>query len=111
MLKGNFGAQRAINTQKKCRQWNARKKLMVMFYHENEHSIRVTANKYRIELKQVCDWKNKKTNLICAAPYVQKLNIGAQPKYSQLEEELLEWVRDLRRQLKTVTRYMIGAKA
>jgi transposase-like protein len=84
---------------------------MVVFYHENGHSIRATANKYEIEPKQVRDWKNKKTNLMCAAPYVQKLNIGARPKYLQLEEELLEWVRDLRRQLKTVTRYMIGAKA
>jgi len=32
-------------------------------------------------------------------------------KYPQLEEELLEWFRELRRQLKTVTKYMISARA
>ena len=46
-----------------------------------------------------------------APPYVQRLNTGARPKYPLLEDELLEWFRELRRQLKTVTRYMIGAKA
>src|ERR1700741_4732473 len=46
-----------------------------------------------------------------AAPYNQKLNVGARPKYLQLEEELLEWFCKLRKQLKTVTRYMIGTKA
>ncbi|CAG8738107.1 19300_t:CDS:2, partial [Dentiscutata erythropus] len=31
--------------------------------------------------------------------------------YPQLEDELLEWFCELRKQLKTVTRYMISAKA
>ena len=111
MPKGNFGTRRATNTQKKRRQWNAREKLMVVFYQENGHSIRATANKFGIEPKQVRDWKNKKSGLMCAAPYVKRLNTGARPKYPQLEEKLLEWFRELRRQLKMVTRYMISAKA
>ncbi|HJY15922.1 MAG TPA: transposase [Nitrososphaeraceae archaeon] len=111
MPKGNFRARRATTTQKKRRQWNAREKLMVVFYHENGHSIRAIANKYNIEPKQVRNWKNKKNELMHAAPYNQKLNVGARPKYPQLEEELLEWFRELRKQLKTVTRYMIGTKA
>ena len=45
------------------------------------------------------------------APYVQKLVRGARPKYQQLETELMEWFRESRRQLKTVSRYMIQAKA
>jgi len=53
----------------------------------------------------------KKNRLMSAPPYVQRLNTGARPKYPLLEDELLEWFRELRRQLKTVTRYMIGAKA
>ena len=84
---------------------------MVVFYQENGHSIRTTANKFGIEPKQVCNWKNKKSGLMSAAPYVKRLNTGARPKYPQLEEELLEWFRELRRQLKTVTRYMISARA
>ena len=44
-------------------------------------------------------------------PYIQRLNTGARPKYPLLEEELLDWFRELRRQLKTVTRYMVAAKA
>ena len=86
MPKGNFHARRATTTQKKCRQWNAREKLMVVFYHENRHSIHVTANKYNIEPKQVRNWKNKKNKLMHAAPYNQKLNVSARPKYSNLKK-------------------------
>ncbi|CAG8784808.1 26644_t:CDS:1, partial [Dentiscutata erythropus] len=32
-------------------------------------------------------------------------------KYPQLEEELLEWLCELQKQLKTVTRLIISAKA
>ncbi len=53
----------------------------------------------------------KKNDEMCVAPYIQRLNVGAWPKYPQLEDELLEWFCELWRQLKTVTRYMIGAKA
>lgn len=111
MPRGNFRVRRATTTQKIRRQWNAREKLMVVFYHENGHSIRATANKYGIEPKQVRDWKNKKNSLMSVAPYIQRLNTGARPKYPLLEEEMLTWFRELRRQLKTVTRFMIGAKA
>ena len=97
MPRGNFGARRARNTQKKRRQWNAREKLMVVFYHENGHSVRSTANKYEIEPKQVRDWTNKKNELMRVAPYNQRLNTGARPKYPQLEKELLEWIRELHR--------------
>ena len=90
MPKGNFRARRATTTQKKRRQWNVREKLMVVFYHENGHSVRATASKYEIEPKQVRDWKNKKNDLMRTVPYVQRLNIGAWPKYPQLEVELLE---------------------
>ena len=41
------------------------------------------------------------------APYTQRLNIGARPKYPLLEAELIEWFREARKQLKTITCYMI----
>ena len=44
---------------------------MVVFYQKNGYSIRTTANKFGIELKQVRDWKNKKSGLMSAAPYVK----------------------------------------
>lgn len=111
MPRGNFSARRAVTTQKIRRQWNAREKLMVVFYNENGHSVRETANKYNIEPKQVRDWKSKKGQLLSAAPYIQRLNTGARPKYPLLEVELVDWFRELRSQLKTVTRFMISAKA
>ena len=43
---------------------------MVVLYQENRHSIQVTANKYDIEPKQVRDWKSKKNDLMCVAPYI-----------------------------------------
>ena len=43
-------------------------------------------------------------------PYVQKLNIGARPKFSHLEDELMEWFTEAKGQLKIVTRFMIQVK-
>jgi len=37
------------------------------------------------------------------APYIQKLNIGARPKFPHLEDELMKWFTKARSQLKTVT--------
>jgi hypothetical protein len=73
---------------------------MIIIYHENDHSKRSIANKYGIEPKKLSN----------AAPYTRRLNTGASPKYPHLENELLEWVKEARNQLKTVTRYMIQAK-
>ena len=69
MPKGNFGTRRATNAQKKRRQWNACEKLMVMFYQENEHSIRTIANKFEIEPKQLREWIKNKEQLMQVATY------------------------------------------
>jgi hypothetical protein len=111
MVRGNFNVRRANITQKKRRQWSAREKLMVIAYHEQGHSKRATANKFEIEPKQVREWIASKERLMKVSPYVQKLAPGARPKYPQLEVELFEWVKESRRQLKTVSRYMIQSKA
>ena len=84
---------------------------MVITYHEQGHSKRSTANKFNIEPKQLREWIKNKEHLLKAAPYIQRLNTGARPKYPQLEVELMEWFRESRSQLKVVTRYMIQAKA
>src|SRR4051812_37755659 len=111
MVRGNFQARRANITQKKKRQWSAREKLMIIAYHEQGHSKRSTADKFEIEPKQLRDWLKHKEQLMKVAPYTQKLVPGARPKYSQLETELMEWFKESRSQLKTVSRYMIQAKA
>jgi len=103
MVRGNFHKRHANVTTKRCRQWSAREKLMVVTYHEQGHSKRSTANKFNIEPKQLREWINNKEHLLKAAPYTQKLTTGARPKYSQLEVELMEWFRESRRQLKVVT--------
>ncbi|GBB93285.1 hypothetical protein RclHR1_21420002 [Rhizophagus clarus] len=60
--------------------------------------------------KQLREWINNKEKLLNTAPYTQRLNTGAHPKYPYLEAELIEWVKEARSQLKTVTRYMVQAK-
>ncbi|CAG8524510.1 17485_t:CDS:2, partial [Cetraspora pellucida] len=57
------------------------------------------------------DWITKKSDLMKAAPYIQKLSHGAQPRYPELKAELIEWFRDLRSQQKVVSWFMIQAKA
>jgi transposase-like protein len=111
MVRGNFRARHVNITQKKKRQWSAREKLMVIAYYEQGHSKRSTANKFEIEPKQLRDWLKHKEQLMKVAPYTQKLVPGARPKYPQLETELMEWFKESRSQLKTVSRYMIQAKA
>ena len=111
MVRGNFKTRRARVTEKKKRQWSAREKLMIITYFEKGHSKRSTANKFGITPKQLREWISNKEKLLRVAPYTQKLNIGARPKYPLLEAELLEWFQELRRQLKTVTRFMIQVKA
>src|SRR4051794_3779914 len=111
MVRGNFRTRRARITEKKRRHWSAREKLMIIKYQERGHSKRFTADKFKIEPKQLHEWIKNKEKLLNAAPYTQRLNTGARPKYSHLEEELIEWVKETQNQLKTVTRYMIQAKA
>lgn len=111
MVRGNFKVCRARITGRKNRHWSAREKLMVIMYHENGHSKRSTANKYGIQPKQLREWIANKKKLLNAAPYTQRLNTGARPKYPHLENELKEWVKEFRNQLKAVTRYMIQTKA
>ena len=110
MVRGNFKARRANITKKKRRHWSAREKLMIIKYHENGHSKRQTADKFSIEPKQLREWIKNKEKLLNAAPYTQRLNMGARPKYPLLEDELLGWFKEARKQLKTVTCYMIQAK-
>ena len=84
---------------------------MIITYHEKGHSKRSTADKFGIQPKQLRDWLRNKEKLVNVAPCVQKLNLGAHPKFPHLEDELMEWFTEARNQLKTVTRYLIQAKA
>ncbi|CAG8795623.1 6307_t:CDS:2, partial [Dentiscutata erythropus] len=60
------------------------------------YSKRSTANEFGIEPKQLRQWISKKTELI---------------KYPELKAELLEWFRDAQAQQKTISQFMIQAKA
>ena len=63
-------------------------------YYENGHSKQSTADKYNIELKQLCKWIKNKEKLLNVAPYTQRLNTSIRPKYLYLENELIEWVKE-----------------
>ena len=64
---------------------------MIIAYYEKGYSKHLTANEFGIERKQITDWISKKSDLLKAAPYVQKLSSGARPKYPELEAEVIEW--------------------
>ena len=57
MVRGNIRARRARAriSQKKKRQWTPKEKLMIIAYHEQGHSKREMANKFKIEPKQLCN--------------------------------------------------------
>ncbi|CAG8479377.1 8981_t:CDS:2 [Cetraspora pellucida] len=100
-------------TQKKRRSWNVREKLAILAFLENhpQKSIRATATMFNIEPVQVRKWRGLKQQLMEAAPHILRLNNSTRPKYPELEGELNEWVKNLRKNLKVVTRSMIQMKA
>ena len=80
MVRGNFSARRVRESYKKKRQWSAREKLMIVSYYKQGHSKRLTADKFKIEPKQLHKWLKSKDQFMKVAPYVQKLITGARPK-------------------------------
>ncbi|CAG8819596.1 22651_t:CDS:1, partial [Cetraspora pellucida] len=56
-------------------------------------------------------WRSKKQELMLAQPHIKCLNSGPRPAYPELELELATWVKNLRNNLKPVSRFMIQAKA
>ena len=66
---------------------------MIIAYYEQGHSKWETANKFKIEPKQLRDWLQNKDKLMKVAPYIQKLTSDSHPKYLKLETELLDWFK------------------
>ncbi|CAG8774403.1 31999_t:CDS:2, partial [Racocetra persica] len=66
--------RRACVTNKSHRLWSVKEKLMVIFYLERINSVRATAKHFEIKPKQVHEWRNKKQELLNAAPYALTLN-------------------------------------
>ncbi|CAG8575880.1 390_t:CDS:2 [Cetraspora pellucida] len=81
-------ARRACVTNKSCRSWSVKEKLMVIFYLERINSVRATTKRFEIEPKQVCEWRNKKQELLNAASYALTLNCGRQAHNENTEEVL-----------------------
>ncbi|CAG8612594.1 9881_t:CDS:2 [Cetraspora pellucida] len=79
------------------------------------HNSNITQKKrpimFNIEPVQVRKWRGLKQQLMEAAPHILWLNNSTRPKYPELEGELNEWVKNLRKNLKVVTRSMIQMKA
>ena len=94
------------------RSWTVREKLMILEYLvNNNNNICGTAKRFDLEPKQIRDWKNKKDNLLLAAPYVKKLHLGKPAKYPDLEDNLFNWINVTRACGNAVTRNMITKKA
>jgi transposase-like protein len=113
MVRGNKNTGHAQMTEKKRRQWNAREKLTIITYLEKHpsQSVRATATAFNIEPKQVRDWRNKKEELMQISPHIKRMNKGRSPKYPELEENIYNWIKNLRYEQKPVTRSMVQIKA
>ncbi|CAG8772695.1 2601_t:CDS:1 [Cetraspora pellucida] len=83
--------------------WSVRKKLIMVYYFKRIKNVRATARRFDIKPKQVRDWRNKKQELLNAAPYLLTLNPGRPALYPLLERRLVEWVNVLRRKQAAVT--------
>ncbi|CAG8817761.1 36087_t:CDS:2, partial [Gigaspora margarita] len=81
---------RAHITNKNHCSWSVKEKLMVLCYLKRTNSVRATAKHFEIEPKQVCDWHNKKQELLNVALYVLMLNYGQQARYLLLEKKLVD---------------------
>ncbi len=76
-------------SQKKRRQWNAKEKLMIIYYFENNNrNVHGIAKKFNVQPKQIRDWIKKKEKLLVTAPHVAKLHPGKSAKYPNLEDSL-----------------------
>ncbi|CAG8847459.1 17876_t:CDS:1, partial [Gigaspora margarita] len=104
-------ARHAHVTNKSHRLWSIKEKLMVVFYLECINSVRATAKRFEIEPKQVHEWRNKKQELLNAAPYALTLNHGRQVQYPLLEENLIDWIEEHYNMQHAVTRNMVVRKA
>ena len=70
--------------QKKRRQWNVRKKLMVIHYFENnKRNVRGTSKKFDTQPKQVCDWV-KKRSIISRCSLCGKTSSGKTSQISKI---------------------------
>ncbi|CAG8814100.1 26770_t:CDS:1, partial [Racocetra persica] len=98
-------------TDKSRRSWSAKEKLMVINYYEHIKNVRATARRFEIEPKQVCEWLDKKQELLSVAPYILTLNRGRQAQFPLLEERLVEWINKHRKEQNAVTRNMVEKKA
>ena len=101
------------NVKTKKRSWSAREKLAILAYLENKPgaSKRNTAEKFDIQPKQIRDWIYKHEELKRSRPQMKRLTPGARPRYPALEDDLVIWVRSLRREQKVVSRFMVRSKA
>ncbi|CAG8707553.1 1451_t:CDS:2, partial [Racocetra fulgida] len=48
--------------------------------------------RFEIKPKQVCEWLDKKQELLSIAPYTLMLNHSHQAQFSLLEKRLVEWI-------------------
>ncbi|CAG8785805.1 7797_t:CDS:1, partial [Racocetra fulgida] len=87
----NKSILKARITKKLKRKWNAREKLNIITYYEENKtnlSIRETCRNFNIQPNQLRDWMDKKDILIKASPKTFKLHNGKLPQYPQIEEIL-----------------------
>src|SRR6185437_9069911 len=84
---------------------------MVLCYLECINNVRATTRRFEIEPKQVRDWRDKKQELLNAAPYALTLNRGRQAQYPLLEENLIDWIEEHCNMQHAVTRNMVVRKA
>src|SRR6266542_3505336 len=102
--------KRARVTGKSKRQWCAHEKLLIIKHAEQCGSKRLAARRFDLEPKQIRYWMSQKSQLENVAPHIQKLHKGKNAMLPEFENFLFEWVSDLRKDAKAITRNMVIRK-
>lgn len=83
-------------------------KLNVLNYRAN-HSIADTARKYNIDRKMVRDWESHRNELLTQSMKAKRRRIvrSAAGRWSEFEDQVLEWLNQLREQGRCVSGRMV----
>lgn len=89
--------------------YTAKEKLSVIAYSK-ETFLREAEKKYGIHYSQISRWRKNESILLEAKPNNRRIGAGTKPFYSNVEEELIEWIKILRQDGIAVTPLMIQQK-
>jgi hypothetical protein len=92
------------------RQWSVREKLLIILFAETT-SNHNAAREFRIQVKQVRDYRKRKGELLAARPWQRRLVEVRLPKWPLLEKKLLQYVQEQRAQGHAISTVVLRVQA